>query len=87
MQKFPGVLNQSASIIMAALLVISGPLTCDYFLGTDISVWCVIWLNIGVSVMRARKIAYPLPQLVRIDVGGGLRFLWWAAFWPSYLRV
>ncbi len=66
-------------------LVLLVPVFCDFFFDTHVQIYVVIWCNIGLFVMRAKKMAFPIPDMRRIDVVGGLKTLWWAVFWPNYL--
>lgn len=58
----------------------------DAYFGTITELLTVSWLGAGLYVMRAKAIACPVPDADRIDVRGAFRTLWWAAYWPFYLR-
>jgi hypothetical protein len=70
-------------IAYGAVLLI--PLFVDYTFDTHMEYLAIIWLNVGLAVMRLKQIQFPLPDVRRVDISGGLRVLWWALFWPSYL--
>lgn len=61
------------------------PVILDFIFDTKVETSVIIWLNTGLIVMKLRKIAFPMPDMSKIDVLGGLNMLWWALFWPRYL--
>lgn len=72
-------------MIIAYGAVLTAPVILDFVFDTNVETFVIIWLNIGLMVMRLRKIEFPMPDMRRIDVRGGLNMLWWALFWPRYL--
>ncbi|MBA5606447.1 hypothetical protein H3H36_13900 [Duganella sp. FT3S] len=78
-------LRFSLAMVIAYGTVLLVPLLVDYTFDTRTEYLAIIWLNVGLAVMRLKQIPFPLPDMGHIDVGGGLRVLWWALFWPSYL--
>ena len=79
-------LQYALAMALAYGAVLLLPLFVDYAFDTNTEVMTVVWLNIGLGVMQVKRIPFPTPDRHRIDVGGGLKVLWWALFWPSYLR-
>lgn len=73
------------AMIVAYGTVLTTPMILDFVFDTNVEIFVIIWLNIGLMVMRLRKIDFPMPDTRRIDVRGGLKILWWALFWPRYL--
>ncbi|GGC76915.1 hypothetical protein [Undibacterium terreum] len=73
------------AMTLAYGLVLFAPVLCDFFFDTHVQIYVVIWCNIGLFVMRAKNMPFPIPDMGRIDVVGGLKTLWWAVFWPNYL--
>lgn len=73
------------AMIVAYGTVLTTPMILDFVFDTNVEIFVIIWLNIGLMVMRLRKIDFPMPDTRRIDVQGGLKILWWALFWPRYL--
>jgi hypothetical protein len=79
-------LHQLASITLAYGVLLAVPLLVDFVCDTHSELLIIAWCNIGVLVMRAKKIGFPMPDNSRVDLAGGLRVLWWSLFWPEYLR-
>lgn len=65
--------------------VLAVPMFLDFVFDTNIEIFVIVWLNIGLMVMRLKRINFPRPNPHRVDVRGGLNTLWWALFWPRYL--
>lgn len=61
------------------------PAVFDFIFDTHVELFVIVWLNAGLFIMRLKRLAFPLPDMARIDVRGGLRVLWWALFWPRYV--
>jgi len=70
---------------LAYLVILLLPMVVDFAFETNVELLVIVWLNIGMIVMIQKKIAFPTPDMRRIDVTGALRTLWWAMFWPTYL--
>lgn len=79
------ILFSCVSLIAAYGTVLAIPVSIDFMFDTSIQLIVITWINIGVTVMRLKKMPFPLPASDRVDLQGGLRLLWWALFWPSYL--
>lgn len=79
-------LNHMIAMVIAYGLVLIAPLICDFVFDTYLEIAVIAWCNIGLFVMRLRKMPFPVPDTSRIDIVGGLKVLWWAIFWPNYLR-
>ena len=79
-------LYQMMALLIAStiLLAISGLL--DDMFNTVSHFFVIAWLCTGLGVMLVKKVDFPLPRADRMDVPGAFRMLWWAAFWPRYLR-
>jgi hypothetical protein len=75
----------SLAVAAAYCVVLALPMVLDFAFDTNFALITIIWINVGVFVMRAKKMHIPMPDGRRIDVGGGVRLLWWALFWPRYL--
>ena len=71
------------TIAYGSVLII--PMLFDYAFDTNVEIFVIVWLNTGLFVMRLKNMPFPQPDNNRVDVRGGWRALWWAAFWPSYL--
>ena len=71
-----------ASAYATVLLI---PVFFNFIYNTFLELCVIVWLNLGLFVMQAKKIRFPEPATDRIDTRGGIRVLWWAAFWPRYL--
>ena len=65
--------------------VLTPSLLIDFAFDTRCEWLVIVWFNIGIAVMRWKNMDFPSPDMRRIDVLGGLRVLWWALFWPTYL--
>jgi hypothetical protein len=83
--KTSNFVNYLLAIAAAYCVVLALPIVLDFAFDTDLALITIIWINVGVFVMRAKKMHVPLPDSRRIDVGGGVRLLWWALFWPRYM--
>ena len=70
---------------MAYAGVLMVPVIFDFIYDTHSELYVIVWLNVGLFVMRLKKISFPEPAMNHIDIVGGLRVLWWALFWPRYL--
>jgi len=79
------ILCSCVSLIAAYGTVLAIPVSIDFLFGTSIEFIVIVWINIGVMVMLLKPMPFPLPASDRVDLPGGLRILWWALFWPSYL--
>ena len=77
--------NQFLALVIAYGAALALPTIADFILDTHFEWIAVLWLNVGLFVMRVKKIAFPMPKGDRVDMRGGLTILWWALFWPSYL--
>lgn len=83
--KFAHVINFVLTIIAAYGLVLALPMLLDFAFDTRLELITIVWINVGIFVMCAKKMPIPLPDSRHVDVSGGLRLIWWALFWPSYL--
>lgn len=86
MTKNAGVTNQLLAMAIACMLLLAAPWILDELLGSWFAVATIAWLNIGLFVLKTRQTKVPVPDRHRIDVRGALRTLWWALFWPRYLK-
>lgn len=77
--------QQMVAVVAAFIIVLIVPLICDFLFDTYVEMGMIVWFNVGLFVMRMKRMAFPMPRPDRVDVGGGLRVLWWAVFWPRYL--
>ncbi|MET3131156.1 hypothetical protein AAKU55_001415 [Oxalobacteraceae bacterium GrIS 1.11] len=84
--KLTNIVHQATALIVAFGLLLSLPMVLDYAFDTSIETCVIVWVNVGMFTMRAKNIVFPMPAPHYIDVGGGLRLLWWAIYWPAYLR-
>jgi len=73
------------SMALAYGVILLLPMIVDFTFETNIELMVIGWLNIGMIVMVRKRIAFPTPDMRRIDVAGALKTLWWALFWPNYL--
>ncbi len=81
-----GVLaRQAAAFAIVWLVIFALTSTFDLMFDTIVRLTLTSWLCIGIGVMRSKRMVFPLPRGDRLDVGGALATLWWAAFWPKYL--
>ncbi|MBI2770452.1 MAG: hypothetical protein HYX47_12575 [Burkholderiales bacterium] len=71
------------AIVWLVLFALTG--TFDLLFDTIVRLAVASWLCIGLGVMLSKRVAFPLPRGDRLDVGGALATLWWAAFWPKYV--
>ncbi len=85
--KISNFMNFFLTIVAAYGLMLALPMVLDFAFDTNIEIITIAWINVGVFVMRAKKIDVPMPDNRRIDVSGGLRLLWWSLFWPGYLMA
>jgi hypothetical protein len=83
---FPQLLRHLLAMAIAYGLVLMIPLFVDFTFDTSTELMAIVWLNVGLFIMRLKRMPFPTPDMGRVDVVGGLRVLWWALFWPSYLR-
>ncbi|MBK4737852.1 hypothetical protein [Noviherbaspirillum pedocola] len=79
-------LHQMLALLIAWTILLGVTGLLDEFYGTVSQYLVMVWLCLGIGVMLLKKIDFPVPQADRIDVPGAFRMLWWAAFWPRYLR-
>ena len=77
--------QQLVAVSLAFAIVLAGPLIVDCLFDTCLELDTIIWFNLGLFVMRRTSMAFPMPAPDRVDILGGLRVLWWAAFWPRYV--
>ena len=83
--KLSNFFNYALAVIAAYGVVLALPMVIDFVFDTNLELITIFWINIGVFVMRAKRMNVPTPDSRRIDLGGGLRLLWWSLFWPNYL--
>jgi hypothetical protein len=84
--KLRPAVRQALALFAAWAILMGLTALLDAYFGTITELLTVSWLCVGLLVMRARAIAFPLPSGDAIDLRGAFRTLWWAAFWPLYLR-
>lgn len=81
-----GVLTrQAAAFVIVWFVIFALTGTFDLLFDTIVRLALTCWLFIGLGVMLSKRVAFPLPRGDRLDVGGALVTLWWAAFWPKYV--
>lgn len=78
-------MNYVLAILAAYGMVLLAPMLFDFAFDTNVELLVIVWLNVGMFIMRAKKMAFPMPDMRRIDIKGALRLMWWALFWPNYL--
>jgi hypothetical protein len=74
-----------AGMAFAYACVLIVPTVVDFICAANIALCVIVWLNVGLFVMRIKKMPFPEPSVDRIDIRGGLRVLRWALFSPRYL--
>lgn len=79
-------LYQMVALVIAWTILLATSGLLDDLFDTVSHLFVIAWLCAGLGVMLVKKINFPLPQADRVDVAGAFRMLWWAAFWPRYLR-
>ena len=85
--KFKKWLHQAAALWLAwALLILGASSMLDGLLHTIVALVLVSWLCTGIVVMLCKNLAFPMPRTDQVDIAGAFRMLWWAVFWPRYLR-
>lgn len=85
--KYKASVLQAAAFLFAWLMLIGVAAAIDALLGAMVAqTVTTLWLCIGLWVMLLKGIAFPMPNPGRIDIRGAFRSLWWATFWPQYLR-
>ena len=84
--KLQHIIYHLSAMVIAYGIVLVLPMLFDYVFDTCTEIVVIVWLNIGLLVMRVRKIPFPSPDMHHVDVKGGLKVLWWAIFWPNYMR-
>lgn len=75
-----------AGMAVAYTCVLIVPKVVDFSFDTHTELYVIVWLTVGLLVMQIKQIRYPAPAVDRVDIVGGLLVLWWALFWPRYLR-
>lgn len=84
--KLQHIIYHLSAMVIAYGIVLALPILFDYAFDTCTELAVIIWLNIGLLVMQAKKIPFPSTDMRHVDVKGGLKVLWWAVFWPNYMR-
>lgn len=74
------------ALLIAWTILLATTGLIDQLCNTKIHLILIAWLCVGIGVMLIKKIDFPFPQVGRVDVPGAFTMLWWAAFWPKYLR-
>lgn len=72
---------------LAWTLLILSICILDGLLHTIVALVLVTWLCTGIGVMLYKNVTFPMPRTDEVDVAGALRMLWWAVFWPRYLKT
>lgn len=76
------MINQIAATAIAYLVFFSLCWAFDAFFLTCVSISLLIWLNLGVMLMKLRQVAFRLPDKRYIDVVVGLHMLFDTLVWP-----
>jgi hypothetical protein len=84
--KLLNFLHQVTAMIVAFGLLLVVPMIADFAYDTHVEIGVIIWVNIGIFIMHIKKIDFPVPADEYVDIKGGLKMLWWAIYWPAYLR-
>jgi hypothetical protein len=84
--KIMNFVHQVTAMIISFGLLLLVPMIADFAYETHVEVGVIIWVQIGIFIMRVKKIDYPQPAPEYVDVRGGFKMLWWAIYWPAYLR-
>jgi hypothetical protein len=79
-------IRQALALLVAWGTVVGATHLIDAWFATITQLVAIGWLCTGILVMMARTTAFPLPRGDVIDIRGAFRTLWWASFWPRYLR-
>lgn len=74
--------KQIAATAIAYLVFFNMCWIFDAVFCTYVSISLIIWINLGVMLMKLRQIPFRLPDQRYIDVPGGLRMLFDAVVWP-----
>jgi hypothetical protein len=77
--------NYVAAMALAYGIVLALPVACDFLFDTHLELLTIAWCNTGLIVMLVKRLPYPVPDGSHLDIRGGLKTLWWAMFWPTYL--
>lgn len=86
MRPFRRWMYQMLALLITWAILLAATGLIDEIYSVETHFILTVWLCIGIGIMLIKKIDFPYPKVDRIDVLGAFTMLWWAAFWPRYLR-
>ena len=74
--------KQVSAVAIAYCVMVNMCWIVDAFFHTYVSIGLIVWLNLGVMILKLKNIRMPMPSKRYIDVVGGLHILFQALTWP-----
>lgn len=74
--------NQISAVALAYFLLLNMCWIVDAVLHTYLSIGLVVWINLGVLVLKSRHVLLAVPSKRYIDIVEAIRILFQASTWP-----
>ena len=74
-----------AAVAIAYCVLLNFCWIFDLLFQTCVSISLIMWINLGVMILKIKHIRIYMPSKKYIDVVGGMQILFQAATWPARL--